>query len=468
MDSDQKPKKTLNRRDLLRYGLAGALTAWLLPNLFSSWRSKNKPNIALIVLDTLRADSLYNGIKGSLVPNIKQIAQQGTLFANAFSPAPWTVPSHASIFTGQYPHKHNAVHEHFRLEKYSTTMAEILNSRGYRTAGFTCNPWLHETSGMEQGLETYEEIYKKQPKPYTDLGAQKATEMITTWINKYAGKRKPFFLFANYMEAHLPYDPPKRILASLDSKETGPLMNSFSVLPCEQAGAYVVNPRGYSSDWLARVSQLYNAEIAYLDEHIGTLLSCLRDSGTLDDTVLIITSDHGENLGEHNFIGHEFSLFNTVLHVPLIIRFPSAFTPGRVSTEPVSLIDVLPTILDIVPDCTKPADLDGLSLLRATPTQADSRRDILAEYSNPKTLINSYFHGKYPKADLSRYNVSLRSLQKGDFKYIRSGNGTESLYDILKDPAELNDISSQFTDQIEKLRLDLNRITPVRPQVRIL
>ena len=456
--------KSISRREILKYSLYGGLAAGLAPSLWLSGCSKRqqgkKPNIILIILDTARADSL--GVlaeHGSSTPNIDDISRQGTTFVNAFAPSPWTVPSHASIFTGHYSHRHNAVHEHFRLSNSFQTMAEILKSLGYITGGFTCNAWLRPKSGMEQGFDTYKEVYKEQTKPKTDQGAAKATEMVVNWLNQLADDGKPFFLFVNYMEAHMPYKPPAKILYRLDSMKAGPGMRFFSNFPIKLAGLYNIGRLKLTPDELTRVQTLYRAEIAYVDEKIGTLISCLRTHGPLDNTILIITSDHGENLGEHNLMGHEFSLFDTVLHIPLIVRFPSALPPGESVEAPVSLVDILPTILEILGDHARLAELKGVSLLRAKNVQANEDRSILAEYSRPKTLINYHMRRRFPQVDLSHYDVSLKALRKGRFKYVVSDRGEEFLYNVAEDPAELADISASFPEQLSRLRTELTELT---------
>ena len=464
MRCKQKLARGLSRREILRYGLYGGLVAGLAPSLWVSGCGKRqqgkKPNIILIILDTVRADGL--GVlaeHGSSTPNIDDISRQGTTFVNAFAPSPWTVPSHASIFTSHYSHKHNAVHDHFRLSNSFQTMAEILKSLGYITGGFTCNPWLHTKSGMEQGFDTYEEVYKKQAKPKTDKGAAKATEMVVKWLNQRAGNGKPFFLFVNYLEAHMPYEPPARVLYHLDSMKAGPGLRFFSSFPKKLAGLYNIGRLKLTPDELARIQTLYHAEIAYVDEQVDTLISCLRTHGPLDNTILIITSDHGENLGEHNLIGHEFTLFDTVLHVPLIVRFPSALPPGELVEAPVSLVDILPTILEILGDRARLAELKGVSLLRAKNVQANEDRGILAEYSRPKTLINRHMRRKFPQVDLSHYDVSLKALRKGGFKYVVSSRGEEFLYNVVEDPAELSDVSASFPEQMSRLRTELTELT---------
>ncbi|MBN2561203.1 MAG: sulfatase [Phycisphaerae bacterium] len=430
--------------------LAGALLFW-------REVSRRPVNVVLIVLDTVRADCVGVETKdGPLTPSIDEVARQGTKFANAFAPAPWTVPSHASLFTGLYPHEHQAVHGQFRLRESRETMAEILRSRGYKTGGFTCNPWLHRRSGMAQGFDTYEEVYK-QVKNNKEKGAASATQMVTTWIGERAGEDAPFFLFVNYLEAHLPYIPPGRILDRMNVAEEAP-RRRFTL---GQAERTITGKSTLSPEDIVWVRTLYQAEIAYLDEQVGTLVSCLRSSGCLDDTILIITSDHGEHLGEHSLMGHEFSLCDPVLRIPLVIRYPKALAAGQSVGRPVSLVDILPTVLAILGDGELVSGSGEKHLLYAEATDESEdggERGILAEYSRPFKLINDYWRSKYPDIDMSRYDVSLKSLRKGRFRYVLSGRGEEVLYDLAANPGEDQNVANSYPEETASLRAKLSEM----------
>jgi arylsulfatase A-like enzyme len=417
---------------------------------------ESPPNIVIIMLDTVRADAVgrtWHGVP--LTPHIDRLATQGTRFVKAFAPAPWTLPSHASLFTGLYPHRHHTVHESFELSESLTTMAELLRQRGYDTAGFTCNPWLHARGGMQQGFDPYVEVYKHDAGE-PDKGARLATQMAIRWLQQPAEDDRPFLLFINYLEAHLPYEPPAETLDRLESGSAAAPRRSFSL---EQAERYIAGIDELSPDDLDQVRRLYYAEVAYLDNQVAVLLDHLRSRGDLDDTVVIITSDHGEHLGTHRLMGHEFTLFDPALRIPLIVRYPRKFPRAAEITAPVSLVDILPTLLDIlgVDDLT-PAP-DGQSLLDVLRQPQDHDRRILAQYARPKTLVNNYWRSKHPAADMSRYDVSLVALRKGDFKYTRTGDGAEQLYDLASDPAETLNLADDSPDLLAQLRAELDELT---------
>jgi arylsulfatase A-like enzyme len=436
----------------IAFGIAGLAVVIGAALLVLSGREP-RPNVVLIVLDTVRADVVgLDGPSGPLTPNLDAIAQESTTFTNAFAPAPWTVPSHASLFTGLFPHEHGANHGQLLLQESFETLAERLQAKGYATGGFTCNPWLNLRSGMAQGFDTYEEVYRRV-EPDTDQGAAIATDMVCDWIRQQAERPGPFLLFVNYLEAHLPYAPPAPVRQRLESARTGPLPATFSLA---QAEAHIIGKQRLSAEELQIARDLYHAEIAYLDDQIATVISCLRACNVLDNTLLIITSDHGEHLGKHDLMGHEFSVFEPVLRIPLLVRYPPRMPAGRRVHTPVSLVDVLPTVLDVLGDDDE--TLSGRSLLQFVAADRGPDRILLAEYSRPTGLIRRHWARTYPDVDMDRYDVSLRSLRKGRFKYIVTGRGDESLYDLVEDPGEQEDLSAVFTDRLSELRAELKAL----------
>lgn len=407
----------------------------------------------LVVLDTVRADGV--GIDGewlSLAPEITRLAGESTVFPNARAPAPWTVPSHASIFTGLYPHQHAADHERFRLSEVYTTLAEALRDLGYATGGFTCNAWLHARGGLQQGFDTYEEIFRLDGQ--ADAGAAAATHALSLWIREATARGKPFFAFVNYFEAHLPYEPPARVLQRVAGGSMEPGERIFTVREAED---YLTGEDSASPDDLARARLLYKAEIAYLDEHVGRLVDQLRDGGLLDRTLLIVTSDHGEHLGEHGLTGHEFSLYEEVLRVPLIVRYPPRFRPGGRVDAAVSLVDIAPTVLDVLGARGAMPQVQGQSLVEVV-RSGTRGAEMLASYARPVTLIHGYWRAAHPIADLSRYDVGLRAVWAGRWKYVRTTRGEEVLYDLGGDPREeLNLAVSGTGEERERRLLELRR-----------
>jgi hypothetical protein len=193
-----------------------------------------RPDVVILVLDTTRADKVggeWDGVP--LTPNLDALDSESVLFTRALAPAPWTVPSHASLFTGLYPHTHGAQHGNFRLAPEFETLAERLAKRGYETVGITCNPWLHNKSGMQQGFDRFMEIYKLD-EGEKDKGARLATEKAIRWLEEGENQEKPFLLFINYLEPHLPFEPPARILDRLAWDAGSDAWTDFSVERAER------------------------------------------------------------------------------------------------------------------------------------------------------------------------------------------------------------------------------------------
>lgn len=411
--------------------------------------SSSPPNILLVVLDTVRSDLIGTSTgHGSLTPNIDEISRRGTTFANTVAPAPWTVPSHGSLFTGLYRFRHGAGHEHFGLDASLSTLAEVLQSRGYSTVGINCNPWLHRQSGFAQGFDAYEDIYRNVVGE-DDKGGGLATAKAAQWLAQLCKSEKPFFMFINYMEAHLPYSPPKHILDRMKSSGLAFTFDSFSVARAESV---IAGTCELDREEMLTVRNLYLAEIAYLDDLLGEPLALLRRSACMNRTLVIVTSDHGEHLGGHDLMGHEFSVFDPVLRIPLILRCPGAFAEGKKVKAPVSLVDIYPTVLAIAGIEEGSSGCQGKNLLTFPGSARDTDRVILSEYGRPTTLIQKYWRSRYPETDMSAYERSLRALRRGRYKYIATDRGEEFLYDLLEDQSEMHDIADSLPDVVRDLR----------------
>lgn len=411
------------------------------------------PNIVWIVLDTVRADGIGGTLNGQpITPAIDQLAAEGTTYVSAYAPAPWTVPSHASMFTGRYPFEHQATHSTLSLPLSAVTIAERLQNRGYETGAFTCNSWLNEHNGFSQGFDLWHEL-RAQVGSGSDKGAAAATEMVLTWLDQRGGEGRPFFAFINFLEAHLPYQPPAQALRRMGWPEEALSSGGFSI---EAAERLIYSESEPSTGHLVAIRTLYRSEISYVDEHVGVIVDALRRLGILDDTVLIIASDHGEHIGEHGLMGHEFSLFDPVLHVPLIIRYPRRFGKGQRIEAPVSLVDLVPTLLEMLGEDLSSQPFGGRSLLnQSASAEQNTKRYVLAEYSRPERLVNRYWRGKHPGADMSQYDVALKAIRQGEFKYIVDSEGRESLFRLTEDPHEEHDVASAHPTVLADLRARL-------------
>ncbi len=418
------------------------------------------PNVLMIVLDTVRADHLSSyGYHRDTSPNLTRLAARGVRFEQARSTAPWTLPSHASMFTGRWPHELSARTGH-PLDATYPTLAEILSRKGYAAASFVanthnCNAWY----GFDRGFARYEDFYRntevstieilfnsslgrclvmsgagqrvlrflRGASPYT---ARKDASMINrdalNWLSGRAGR--PFFVFLNYYDAHGPYVPPKGTPARF--------------------------PRAKGQDDPhGRFVDGYDNCIAYLDDQLGRLFAELEGRGLLANTLVVITSDHGENFDEHQLYGHGKSLYRPELHVPLLVLMPGRVPAGRVVREPVSLRDLPATVASLLgPRAGAP--FPGSSWARYwEPTEAgvSPKADpLLAEIDRQEELRLDR-----PPPPAARGRMT-EVVAEGKV-YIRNGDGREELYDLERDPREVNDLAGAAASAplLERLRATL-------------
>ena len=306
------------------------------------------PNILLLVMDTARAETVSAGIREGTLPTLARIAGEGTRFERAMTTAPWTLPSHASLFTGQYTSDHGTHAGARRFTPERLPLAEHLRENGYTTAGISANPWISPEFGFDRGFAYYsmgwdrawnetaltaimhretrreqlEEFFGRvglsdapgfitnvirnrlSPERSRDDGAERITSRAISWIEDRANN-DPFFLFANYVEPHLRYDPPPEYRDRFLPEEASP----------EEAAAVNQDPWRYLTGDVEMderdfqvLKALYRAELSYLDSQIERLYTSLADLGVLDETAIVIVGDHGENIGEHSLMDHQYCL----------------------------------------------------------------------------------------------------------------------------------------------------------------
>ena len=320
---------------------------------------RDAPNVLLLVLDTVRAQSLslYGYVRGT-TPRLEQWAKTGVVFDRAVSTAPWTLPSHASLFTGQFPHELSA-DWFIPLDATFPTLAEGFRAYAYVTAGFVANiyPWCTYEYGLNRGFIHYEDypislgqvianssLFRtitsnsqfRRIFGYHQLIPRKSAADINKdflrWLSTI--KSRPFFAFLNYFDAHDPYLPP----TPFDTK-FGP--NRSWTYP--QVFFRKISPQETQA-WV----DAYDGSIAYLDYQVDLLLHELQRRGVLENTLVIITSDHGEEFNEHGVFGHANSVYWQGLHVPLLVLYPGHVPADKRIHEPISLRDIPATVVDLV------------------------------------------------------------------------------------------------------------------------
>jgi arylsulfatase A-like enzyme len=461
------------------------------------------PNILLIVLDTARAQnfSCY-GHTRLTTPRIDQIAAEGVLYENAIAPSPWTLPSHASLFTGMFPSKHGAHEHHKYLDSNYTTLAEFLGGQGYQTVGFSNNSWISNTFGLSRGFETFIKIWQvfqtetditnrpaqavdcgEYPTLRTrlnqlldgdvaknlvngiyvrffwrryDYGARRINAEIKRWFAKSCSSQRPFFIFINYLEPHLPYRPP----APYDRMHLPDGVTTQAARRVNQdAWRYIGGVVEMTEADFDILGALYDGELSYLDYRIGEIYYLLQEIGLLEDTLIIITSDHGENIGEHGLMDHQYCLYDTLLKVPLIIRYPPLFRAGERVAQQVQLVDIFPTIMDVlgIGDEKLQQEMQGESLVPDRLAKR-KRRCALAEYLGPQPTMEA-LKRRVPEASDSiyKYDRALRCIRTESFKYVQASDGQDGLYNIREDPKELNNLIWIGKDKADELRSELER-----------
>jgi len=404
-----------------------------------------RPNVLLIVLDTTRGDRCSVGGYGRpTTPALERLAADGVVYLDAWSPSPWTPPSHATLFTGLRPENHglNANSRPHLLDD-SVTLAERLRDVGYRTAAFSNNPAIRPATGLLQGFDHVVEVYERPVQEYPS--ARITHDLVENWLARGAGDEAPFFVFINHIEPHFPYTPPDPGLFAFVDASPLEIQRARALdypAPFSHSLGEVVLPE----ETVGLLSDLYDAEIWNVDRLVGQLLERLENGGVLDDTVVIVTSDHGESLGEHGLLDHMFSLHRTLLHVPLVVRAPGAMARGGVVTETVRLEDVPATVLDL---CGLPAvpDADGVSLRLCSGRPRLAR----AMAGRPSHLleVGRRFH---PDLDMARWNRAIWSTYDGRYHLIEYEDGEVQFYEPAVDPLEETDLSPLLPDEVTRLR----------------
>jgi len=456
MASKHNLHSNLTRRDLLKSGLYGGLAASLAGSfgpIGCSKRSRSKrPNIVFILIDTLRADrmGLY-GYDRNTSPALDAIAAEGVTFDRTISQAPWTQPSMASLFCSRYPTVHKVLSHKLaqamqwgRTPKMSvfdesfTTLAEVLHGNGYETAAFIANVMMSGCYGFAQGFGQYIDMPLRKKK-YNVVPGDVINKEALSWLHR-RNSRKPFFVYLHYMDVHGPYyarpqfheplfaqvekmpakrklsDKQKKALRYLTTKQAAPIITRYNKL----------------ADYLEFWAAFYDAGVREADQHIADLITDLKDMDLWDDCYMIITADHGEELQEHGFWGHGYTVHHTELHVPLIMRWPGVLPTGKRIKETARLIDIMPTLLD------------ELHIPAQSGMQGRSFKEIIAGAPPAQHVL--------ALSEALRAAPQKKSLYLNDWKLITTpGRKTHELYNVGRDPLEQNNLYAQHSTEVRKL-----------------
>jgi len=403
------------------------------------------PNVVLVTVDTLRADHLgCYGYPRPTSPFLDSLAREGTVFQDATAAASWTKPATGTILTGLYPSRHGALYHGslLSLPEGKQTLAEAFRNRGYVTAGFVANPNLKKVFAFDRGFDVYfdspvedtvtlacirgtwfgqmlMELLRHQFNWNYENDITRMNQEVLAWLEKNSSQR--FFLYAHYIDPHIPYDPPAHYREEFEQDHGAVLFND--------------RKRAVGID-------LYDGEIRYTDDGLKELVETLQRLGVWKDTVFVLTSDHGEEFFEHGALGHGFSLFQEVVHVPLVMRGPGVPEGVRVQ-EPVQILDLAATLLSLTGEAT-PDFGDGHSF-----------HDRLVDPAAPPAEL-LYMESEFGQDDHDHRQFVFNGLRKGSWKLVLTEKnlfyppdryGREALYDLARDPEERRNLFHEEAHQ---------------------
>jgi arylsulfatase A-like enzyme len=423
------------------------------------------PNVLWVVMDTTRSDHLsVYGYHRPTTPHLEALAREGAVFDKAYSTAPWTVASHAAMFTGLYSSQHGCNHEHLFLDPTHTTLAQLLTAGGYETALFAGNPWLADQTGLARGYmhifpswrffsEGLMFIAGRMPLEVYDRYADKGAATTNASFKAFMAERpkdRPFFAFINYLEPHAPYhhvptDYAYRFLAP-DASRREARKVSFRYIQKMMAG------NDYEATPAERVlaKDMYDGALSYTDQEIGELIDVLRAAGQLDNTLVIVNGDHGELFGEHGIYGHDLALYHPLLHVPLIVRYPGRVPAGVRIDRPVQLIDVFPTVLEVAGLADRaPQGLPGHPLTGVIAGGGDPARPVFAEYFSSRMRP---LRREVQKWGFDPDHFRLKSVQVGTERLMTGPGDRQMLTDVATDPDEEKALEAERPETAQRLK----------------
>ncbi|MFB6150432.1 MAG: sulfatase [Haloarculaceae archaeon] len=454
-------------------------------------------NVLVVVMDTVRKRNLsVYGYDRPTTPNLEEFAADATVFEEAVAPAPWTLPVHASLFTGLYPSQHGATQENPYLEG-ATTLAETLGAAGYDTACYSSNAWITPYTNLTDGFDDQDNFFQVMPGEFlsgplsrawralndsdalrrvadrlVELGnavheyfargggGDSKTPAIVDRVESFVGDADgEWFAFVNLMDAHLPYHPPEEF-----ADEFAPGVDSTEV--CQNSKEYNCGARPIGDDEWDDIRSLYDAEIAHIDHHLGRLFDRLRAAGEWEDTLVVVCADHGELHGEHDLYGHEFAVYDPLVNVPLLVKHPD-LPAARDSETQVELQDLYHTVLDHagvgVADGGEPldparsllsADYRDFAAVDATGRarfEAHDAGDLdgvaFVDYHRPVVELRQ-LESKAGAAGISldpdsRFYSRMRAARRPDAKYVRNERIPDEGYRLDADPGEREDVAGE-------------------------
>jgi arylsulfatase A-like enzyme len=383
-----------------------------------------RPDIIVVSIDSLRPDHLgAYGYARDTSPVFDRLAAEGILFRDVVSTSSWTLPAHAALFTGLFDSAHGLVRDDLALSLAHRTLAELLAEAGYRTGGFYGGPYLDSSFGLAQGFETWQSCMTRIPetlsaedairearagegRSHADITGPRTLEAVRSWFE--GADARPYFLFVHLWDVHYDYIPPPGYAERFDPDYTGNL-DLHNYMKNRQIRAKM--PARDLEQLIAR----YDGEIRFTDEILGRILDAADEVGRLEQALIVVTADHGDEFFEHFDKGHRKTLFEEVVRVPLVIRLPGGKTAGKVVDEQARIVDVLPTVL---------------AEARIEPPDYVQGRNLAGTWqggvSDPPSMLLELYGSRQ----------KLRALRHKGHKLVASNLGRRAFYDLAATPPE--------------------------------
>ncbi|MFN0149725.1 MAG: sulfatase [bacterium] len=410
-------------------------------------KATDPPSVLLITIDTLRRDRLgCYGSSSCETPHLDALARTGTLFETVVTSAPTTAPSHATMMTALSPRAHGVLANGQTLAPHAATLAEALRDAGYATGAFVSSAVLARRAGLDRGFDDYIEAYSRAGTRQSVSSAESTNAHAIPWLRAHA--REPFFLWVHYYDPHQPYEAPGVLGEYADAGYAGamPEWDDNQVRDWIRSGDA---PAEETRHLRAR----YDAEVAYVDAQVGALLAALDATGAQARTLVCVTSDHGETLGEHaGYFGHSHQLYDTTLLVPLIVSLPGRLPARGIVAAPARLLDLAPTLLAIL-ERAPLANVEGRSLLaigagmntgaRSDVRGHDATHAIDDEVVGSPSLAVSETHPSDrpgPDVNVIPRKLSMRSAEGKLIRWLDSDS--LEVFDLARDPGETRNLAA--------------------------
>jgi membrane-anchored protein YejM (alkaline phosphatase superfamily) len=423
--------------------------------LLGTTDESKRPYVLLIGIETLRADHVgHLGYSRNTTPALDAIAKEGVVFTKTMATASWTMPAVMSVLTSLYPEVHGTSNYDRKLPESVPTLTEVLQENGYKTVAFVSNPTLDGRYGFCRGFELYDDfsvwlgsigmgksLTGSDSDVHKTLTNEPLTRSALSWLERHY--EEPFFMFAFYFDPHYDYIPPSPFDTMFDPNYDGTIDGRGIAEEPRKSN------RPAERD-LEHIIALYDGEVRYTDTYILKLLEAFAEFGILDQTLVVIFGDHGDEFYEHGSTGHAHTLYNELIHIPLILRWPSEIPKGRCIDALVSQVDIMPTILDYLGIQHQQA-IQGMSL---------------------KNLIEGRVCGvhEYVFAGGSTHRCAIIGSRS---KMIVNPDGDKEFYDLLSDPMEQNSIhqtqnssalAATFERRLEQWALENRKLTALFPR----